>query len=193
MKRRKTAIVVISTILLFTCLLYFNSFNFALSTAGIDHVNYYEIDPSGIDLMGNEYKVILSTSAADPETLAVAVVTKNSLGLWQVTGCSTTNPHNPDTVVYHWMGYRGTLQPTEEALKDGLMSDQLEYHVVLCGKNPKKQVGLRKDQIPYNVTFNVQRNGDLYWVHAMTYGESTNLDTFDIRALLEGNGCIELN
>lgn len=132
-----------------------------------------------------EFKVI-KTSSKDKSD-ALAILTKNSLGIWSITQKQENIESRPITTI----GWVNKGEVKRYTFKDGGVIEN-EWNIVYCGNNAIKLIQFNPGQIPENVTVNIQQNGSSYLIHLISFADSNTVSKFDVPAILTDNGCLSL-
>ena len=119
----------------------------------------------------------------------MAIMTKNSSGVWNISNLDVEEPKKSKVVSVGWTQDGGLRRfvDTED------VNFGQEWHFAYCGDNAIQKVELQKGQIPENVTVNIQQAGNLYWIHVISFADSDVINDFNANLIgvLEENGCIE--
>lgn len=160
-----------------------NSFSFSLMRSGYNQNNVQTIEHS-FDSNKEEFKVI-KTNSKNKE-IVLAIITKNSMGIWNVTKTTESTSVNPNIASIAWINGGGakrflfTSDPTFEH----------EWHYVYYGTNAVKFIEFLPGQIPENVTVNIQQAGVQFWIHIISFAEPEVLNSISVENLLKENKCI---
>lgn len=187
-KTTKVILLLISFLACFSlfAVLYCNNCAIALQFAGFDFEDVHEIEELDYNTNGTMIKVI-QTCSVDDGSLAIVHMVKNSFGIWSVYQYNYANSESPNTVQYHWASCAGGVKRFSVA--DNPSFEQ-EMHYVVCGNNATKLISFNPDQIPPNITINIQQAGSMYWIHAISFVETDIETIIDLESLLKENGCI---
>ncbi len=158
------------------------NFYITLLLSGYNASNVQIIDTSH-DEYGKEFKVIKSTTKDNAN--ALAILTKNALGIWSITEKQEFTDGNTMSTI-GWVS-KGELK--RFSFKDGGKIEN-EWHMVYSGNNAAKLIQFESGQIPENVTVNIRQNGPNYLIHVITFSDTAVLNKFDVSSILEGNGCL---
>ena len=181
---RAGAIFVIILIIVALALMYLNSYSIALMKNGFDSPRTSIID-IGIDDNGKEYRVIKSYD--DQQNVKLAYLVKNKVGLWNMAIVSDTPSIETGFVKIGWMRVASIK-------RYGISDDtpvEFEIHAVYCGNNATKLIEIEPEELPPNVTVNVQQAGKAYTLHFIAFGEGDELSNIDVYQLLQNSGCVQ--
>lgn len=163
-------------------ILQHNSETITLNQAGVDTKSTIR-DVETIDFdNGHEFKVI--QCSMEDGKLAIVHLRKNDWGFWEVHSIEKENELN--YAEYIWVkdtGYQ-LYSPTDTPIFGN------EYHYVYCGNNALKLIKIAPEQLPDNVTLNVQQLGEFYLIHMFTYEKPQNIAGFNVIKYLQENGFI---
>lgn len=186
-KKYKTlALIIILLVIVVFFIIRANSFVFALKNEGLTTGDIHTVEEHDYDANGREFKVVQTTSKSGE--LALALLTKNQFGFWSVTQCDVaTADKQRDSVRIGWIQDGGAKRFTHT---ENAIFEQ-EWHLAYCGANAIKRIEIFPEQMPANVTVNIQQDGELYWIHVISFAEGEVLNDFDLMTILEENGCIQ--
>ena len=163
--------------------IFLNSYSMVLLRNGFN-TDENNIIWMGIDDNGREYRVL--RNGIDGQNIKLVLVTRKFAGLWEVSQIADI-PSDETIVTLGWMKVAGIKR-----FKVGDDSTiEFEVHVVYCGNNAKKQILTLSDQLPPNVTVNIQQAGASYMLHFISYGEADTLSHINIWELLKTSDYIE--
>ncbi len=165
-------------------IVYHNSFRISLSKAGVSE-KYIQYIHTGINDSGNEYRVVFQSLSDN--SVKVLLLTKNNIGIWQVTDEVVGPNSNSEHTTMGWMRFASFRRFDVE---DQVRLDS-EVHKVYVGKNAIKQIEIPLDLLPPNVSANVFQAGPVYVIHFVSYGEADALNGIDIFDLLRQTDCIQ--
>lgn len=177
MAKKKVLAIILSVIILAAIIFIVirgNSFKMALKNEGLGVGTVHTTIEHAFDANGQEFKVIQTTT--EKEEMAVAIVTKNKWGFWEVTSCDVESAD---------LGYArvGWIQNA------GMF--QFEWHMVYCGNNAIKTIEFSEEHIPSNVTVNIQQTEEYYQIHVISFAEPEVLSELDVMSILKENKFIE--
>ena len=184
MKRKSIAVISIC-ILVVLVLVFFvfqaNSKALALSSAGVDTSYIHEVVALDVN-DGVEFQILYANM--NDGTPALIRLEKNGLGFWSVKKLDTANEEG-----YAAMGWAKFSSTQRYTATDVPRTGHI-YHHVYAGNNALKLIDIPQDQIPHNLTMDIQQNGKSYVIHIITTAETSDYPGFDIYGLLKDNGCI---
>ncbi|MBZ4646474.1 MAG: hypothetical protein PWR27_1432 [Petroclostridium sp.] len=159
------------------------SFSLALVRAGLNIGDVEDIEHS-YDSVMKEFKVIKTSSKK--HEIVLALVTKDSMGFWEVKKTSEATSVRPNLVGIAWIRSAGAKRftHTENAIFEN------EWHYVYYGTNAAKLIEFIPGQIPCNVTVNIRQAGQKFWIHLISFSEPDVISNINIEALLKENKCI---
>jgi len=172
-------------LLLIFLILRGNSYAMSLRFIGLDPSTVHVVEQNCYDLEGKEFKVIQANSTTGD--IGLAMVSKNEFGFWSVVQYRLSNAGvQPDFTSMAWVQPGGV-----KTFDHGADSTfEQEWHYAYCGSNATELIFFREEQIPRNVTVNIQQAGATYWVHVISYADEAVIRDFDVQAALIENGCI---
>jgi len=182
---KKTYIILL--VLIFAVMCFFvlqtHSFSLGLVRVGLNPGDVETIEHS-YDSVMKEFKVIKSSSKQ--HEIVLALVTKNSMGFWNVKKTSKATPARPNLVEIASMRNAGAKRftHTENAIFEN------EWHYAYYGTNADKLIEFLPRQIPDNVTVNIRQAGQKFWIHLISFSEPDVISNINIEALLKENKCI---
>lgn len=160
-----------------------NSFSFSLIRKGYNPNDVDAIEHS-FDSNKEEFKVI-KTSSKNNE-IVLAIITKNSMGFWNVTKTTEATSVSPNMASIAWIRGGGAKRfaHTSNAIFEH------EWHYVYYGTNAISLIEFLPGQIPENVTVNIQQAGEQFLIHFITFAEPDVLNSINVETLLKDNKCI---
>lgn len=182
---KKSVIIIIAIVVLLLSGIttaWANNFYITLLLKGYDTSKVQIVDASYND-DGKEFKVIRTSSKKDDTVLAI--LTKNIFGLWSITEKQENNEDSSISTI----GWVKEGEMKRYSFKDGGTIEN-EWNIIYSGNNATSLIALKPEQIPDNVTVNIQQNGKYYLIHVVTYSDSNTLSKFDVPKILLDNQCI---
>ena len=163
MKKSFVIIAVLLAILLLSYeILWHNSFDIALSSAGFSADQITVLDRG--DAAPGEYRVVAEVGNDGYRLLALKT---NKLGWWTTDGSLATYENMSDVLEqYGWINHAGSSYYEINA-----PAFIWEQHTVYCGSNAQEQIRLLPEQLPNGVSVKVLQAGKHYLIHFMSHGE----------------------
>ena len=160
-----------------------NSLSLALRQVELDPGSLHVIH-RGWDANGQEYQVLQTANSTG--SLALVRCSRNVPGFWRVEDCNPVKDGERNYAQIGWMESGGVKRfiHTESPVFE------TEWHFAYSGNNALKLIELAPEQIPDNVTVNIQQAGALYWIYVISFAEPDVLNQFDVIGILRENGCI---
>lgn len=185
MLRKSYHIIIICLVALFLVgtILFVNSLTLAMKFAGLD-TNDVNILEQSIDSNNKEFKIIKTHSKKNG--LVLVHMKKNAFGIWTVSNTSNMDP-NRKFVSIGWMRDGGIrrFSPEDDP------KFETEWHNLYYGTNAIKNIEFLKNQLPDNVTINIQQAGKDYSIHVISFGDPEELNKLDIYNMLIAAKCIQ--
>lgn len=181
-KKRIIIIVAVAVCLIVFFVLQANSLSFSMRAAGLETDDVKLVEALDIDL-DQEFKV-LQTEKETGELVLVRMV-KNKLGFWEVADLNSANSseRNNNYVSIAWVKDAGIKRFTHTETP----VFEYEWHYVYCGYNAKEKIEFLPEQIPNNVTVNIQQAGEYYLIHVVTFADPDTNSSFPVWDILKEN------
>ena len=160
-----------------------NSLTLALISAGIDTDQPIRNVEELAILSDREFKVIQGTTKDGK--LALVQLLKDVTGRWTVMSIQTEQTKGQASVASSaWFTDAGT----QRFAATDVPEFYCEWHCAVCGNDAQKWINIPPEDIPDNLTINIQQIGGFYLIHMISFEpEPIN---FDLVRYLAENGYI---
>lgn len=155
------------------------SFDIAIAAEGLSSKHLTTIQEPTLDSEGRLYQVVASLT--DNGSAALALLTKNFLGFWTVSGIDIADPSRGyDHALMLWTDVSINFYGMDSAF-------QYDNHIVYSNNNAVKLIEFPQGVFPGGTVVYVWQNAEHYWIHIVT----TEGFSRDITPLLEEYGFIQ--
>lgn len=184
-KTKRFLSIFITLIIVVICIfLLLQSFSFQLALG----IKGYETETAvffhGFDSQQREYQVIQTENREGSP--CILLLTKNSLGFWQITPIQMDKNEASEIISCQWEGK--TKVRRFSPYENGVF--ETEFHQVYYGSNALSKVYFLPGQLPADAAVSIQQNGREFWIHTIAFHPDGEIVKEDILTFLQKNGCV---